>query len=31
MIILFFVWENIVGSKDYKKDNIYILLVAIII
>lgn len=31
MVILFFVWENIVGSKDYKKDNIYLLLVAIIL
>lgn len=30
MIFLFFVWENIVGSKDYKKENIYILLVALI-
>lgn len=31
MIILFFVWENIIGSKDYTKNNIYLLLVSIIL
>ena len=31
MIIIFFVWETIVGSKNYEKDNIYLLLVSVIL